>query len=237
MKVTQDFLDKLDKLSRITLGSVYLTEGNLQSVKQTDKIFATVELKTPLPNDAGIKDIRHLINTMKLFNLEDTKNDCNIEANPHSWKIASNTQKINYNLVKKEFIQKSIPSKDVKSLIETGILGDSLIEFDLSAEVLSSITDTIKVLGVDHVALNVGDGILRATIQTYGNSGYNSSEIVLGKIDCPDLNYVFDSSVFMMIPNDNYVLSLYSDKPSTSLIGEDFSIFLGANVDNTVKVS
>ena len=234
MKLTEDFINKLTDLSKIGTESILLQSGKVQSMKKTDQVLATVVLEDDLPDvRAGVKDISNFLNTLKLFE----PGKANLEFQNEYINIVSDRQEVKYYLVREDFISNAVASQDAITLKNSGALGEVLVDFDISEEMFTRICDTIKVLGAEHVALEVDSGTLKAVIRDFDNSAHNNSEIEIGPVDSPDFRYVFEAATFMLVPKNDYSMSIYDKISSVTLTNDNFAIFLASLIKNTIKAN
>ncbi len=232
MKLTADLLSKLTKLSRIN-NSIVLTEGNVLGVKQTDAHVADVILEEAIPAEAAIYDLPLFIKTLGLFNVDNTK----LEFSDSRIIIKSKSQKASYLLTEKRLIDSCAPSASVQQVASSGKLGEELLSFELSGELLAQITSNAKTLGLDHISFAMKQGVLTVTICDKNNPGENSIETVVAQADSPEFEYVFLTEDFMKIPASIYNMTFYKDVASFTLISDNFNMFLCADAEFTTKVT
>ena len=190
MKLSNDTLNVLKNFSNIN-SSIFIGKGSdLRTISNAKTVMGVYKTEESFTKPFGVFDLNQLLSTISLFKEPDFQfRDKHVE-------IKQGSSKIRYGYCAENLITKA-PDKDLK-------LPDTLVEFDLSAEVLKETLRAADVLGAPNWCVKSDKGKLKIVTCDVKDSSVNTFETEVGKCK-GDVDIVFNREYLNLLPRDYHV--------------------------------
>lgn len=207
MKISNDTISILKSFSSINNGINIEAGSEIKTISEGKNIFASATVAEEFPVEFAIYDLGSFLGAISLLK------DADFEFEENRVILSSGKSKIYYNYTNKETI--TVPTKKIKTD------DNSLFEFDLPAEVLSSISKASGVLNAPFLALEARDGEVVLRVYDPKDSSVNNYSYTV-----PDVVAEQNYQIFLKIENikllaGNYRVSVKSFKEAIAVFFEN----------------
>jgi len=203
MKLSDNTRTILKNFSEIN-NAIYIDRGDIIStISSTKSIVATAKVYEQFPESMALYDIRQFLTCLDIFPNFDLKFD-----HPKYVTIKSDRTQIKYFYADEHMINKA-PSMDVADKV----LEDHFT-FELTSDVLKSLTKASDVLTLPDMCLESSGGDVQIVVKDRDNSSSNSISFTVAESETP-FSYRFKMENILIIPGNYNVTICKTRKDGT----------------------